>query len=226
MDQRRLLVVFVGLMVLAYTAILVFRGKSNDDSGMDMSDYDITAIDEAIKWQMESYPQSTLKDLYKNFFQDAFGPGHLKSSAPDAEDRMRNSILSECESIKDEKSACGLYEKTGYHGRFYRVDLSVLTDEMVPFDTFFEAFSQSAERFSLPEVSVWSKEWSVIQDRVEILYPNLPDFSKDKKEISEILERGEYASHHSDAYDKAYHPHYRLIEAGIFKERILPLLGK
>ena len=35
------------------------------------------AVREAVTRQMAAYPQSTLKDLYKNFFQDRFGPGHI-----------------------------------------------------------------------------------------------------------------------------------------------------
>ena len=30
------------------------------------------AVREAVSWQMQTYPKSTLKDLYKNFFQDKF----------------------------------------------------------------------------------------------------------------------------------------------------------
>ena len=30
-----------------------------------------------VRWQMDNYPESRLIDLYKNFFQDKFGPGHM-----------------------------------------------------------------------------------------------------------------------------------------------------
>ena len=35
------------------------------------------AVRVAVSRQMQKYPKSTLKDLYKNFFQDKFGPGHI-----------------------------------------------------------------------------------------------------------------------------------------------------
>lgn len=41
-------------------------------------------VKHAIVHQLENYPASTLKDIYKNFFQDAFGPGHLMSNSSDA----------------------------------------------------------------------------------------------------------------------------------------------
>jgi hypothetical protein len=31
----------------------------------------------AVERQLSAYSESTLQDLYKNFFQDYFGPGHL-----------------------------------------------------------------------------------------------------------------------------------------------------
>ena len=33
----------------------------------------------AVENQLKAYPKSTLQDLYKNFFQDYFGPGHIVS---------------------------------------------------------------------------------------------------------------------------------------------------
>lgn len=31
----------------------------------------------AVERQITMYPNSTLRDIYKNFFQDRFGPGHI-----------------------------------------------------------------------------------------------------------------------------------------------------
>ncbi len=37
--------------------------------------------EDSIKWaviyQLEHYPESELRDVYKNFMQDYFGPGHI-----------------------------------------------------------------------------------------------------------------------------------------------------
>lgn len=42
-------------------------------------------IEASVRQQLQHYPASTLKDLYKNFFQDAFGPGHLFTGEADAQ---------------------------------------------------------------------------------------------------------------------------------------------
>ncbi|GEM_PF-170709 len=181
-------------------------------------------IKRAIVQQVETYPASTLKDIYKNFFQDAFGPGHLMSNAPDAEQRMRNYLEQECEEAKNDPNPCPDYELTGSHGRFYRVNLSVINDGRVPLNTFLKAFMKSATQFSLPKVDDWKKEWINIEQSVLELGYRFPEQSQDSAAIMSILNQGQYASHHSAAYNEAYHPHYRLIEKSIFEEELLPLL--
>lgn len=181
-------------------------------------------IGEAIAIQMKDYPQSTLKDVYKNFFQDAFGPGHLMSDAEDAQERMTNYLRSECESAKTDVDPSPYYVKSGWHGRFYRVNLSVINEGKVPFDVFLSAFMESARNFVLPEIEDWSKEWAVIEEVFKERGYEVPGFSEDSTAISNLLKIGEYASHHSEQYEKAYHPHYRLIEKSIFEDKILPLL--
>lgn len=186
--------------------------------------YDVVAIRAAIDSQIQTYPASTLKDIYKNFFQDAFGPGHLMSKSEDAEARMRRYLENECESAKNDDNRCPDYELTGWHGRFYRVNLSVINDGRIPLETFLKAFMQSAAQFTLPKVEDWSREWQVILKEASKL--DLPDFAKDSAAIQNLLDQGQYASHHSKQYNEQYHPHYRLIERGVFEEQLLPLLKK
>ena len=181
-------------------------------------------IGEAIAIQMKDYPQSTLKAVYKHFFQDAFGPGHLMSDADDAQERMSNYLRNECELAKTDVDPSPYFVKSGWHGRFYRVNLSVINEGKVPFDVFLSAFMESAKIFVLPEIEDWSKEWSVIEDVFKEGGYEGSGFSEDSTAIRNLLDNGEYVSHHSEQYEKAYHPHYRLIEKSVFEDKILPLL--
>lgn len=189
-----------------------------------LSDEDLFEIKSAVEQQMKDYPVSTLKDVYKNFFQDSFGPGHLMSDQPDAVERMADYLCSECEQAKLDVDPSPYYVKTGWRGNFYRVNLSVINDGMVPFDTFLLAFIESAESFSLPRVEDWSREWA----EIERIYRSCgfadSGYDTDSAAIQALLAGGGYASHHSRAYEEAYHPHYRLIEKNIFEERLLPLI--
>lgn len=180
----------------------------------------------AIETQMTEYPESTLKDVYKNFFQDAFGPGHLMSDAADAEARMEAYLRSECEEALADIDPSPYFVKTGWHGRFYRVNLSLINEGKVPFDVFMDSFMESARNFTLPDIDDWAKEWEIIEEVFMECGYDVPDFDEDSKAIRELLGRDEYASHHSRRYNEAYHPHYRLIEKELFEEKILPLLNK
>lgn len=189
-------------------------------------DYD--AIRNAITMQMECYPASTLQDIYKNFFQDAFGPGHLMSTDQDAQERMQKYLERECEIAQNDSIAntCPDYEQTGWRGQFYRVNLSVINDGRVPLDTFLEAFMQSARTYTLPDLNEWREEWHIILNEVKEMYSNIPNLNADAEQIDSILAQGHYAIHHSTIYNQQYHPHYRLIESHIFQKQILPLLDK
>lgn len=202
--------------------MLVFACAACGTTTDNKSDREL--IGEAIAIQMKDYPQSTLKDVYKNFFQDAFGPGHLMSDADDAQERMSNYLRNECELAKTDVDPSPYFVKSGWHGRFYRVNLSVINEGKVPFDVFLSAFMESAKIFVLPEIEDWSKEWSVIEDVFKEGGYEGSGFSEDSTAIRNLLDNGEYVSHHSEQYEKAYHPHYRLIEKSVFEDKILPLL--
>ena len=65
-------------------------------------------IRQSVERQLELYPESTLRDLYKNFFQDRFGPGHIIADNT-AADRYLRYELNTAEGFE------GLdYEPTGY----------------------------------------------------------------------------------------------------------------
>ena len=50
------------------------------------------AIREAIDRQMATYPESTLQDVYKSFYQDRFGPGHMISDTASARSYLMREI--------------------------------------------------------------------------------------------------------------------------------------
>ncbi len=222
-----LLLILTAVAVLA--TVLVRRNAAHRaDIVMNMEESEMKSqteqIQRAIRAQMETYPLSTLKDLYKSFFQDAFGPGHLMAEGEAGLARMKNYLASECEQAKDDANLCPDYELTGWHGRFYRVNLSLINDGKIPFDAFLAAFIKSAEQFMLPDLEDWKMEWNMILAEIEKVAPGLESFAEDKEAVEDLLANGEYASHHSDLYENAYKPHYRLIERSIFESEILPML--
>ena len=95
------------------------------------------AVHVAVSRQMQKYPKSTLKDLYKNFFQDKFGPGHIIGDTASAGNYLRRELASYTECTGD------IAEPTGWEGNFLRVNLSVIKNGQIPYATFFDAFVRS-----------------------------------------------------------------------------------
>lgn len=174
-----------------------------------------------VEKQMNDYPASTLSDIYKSFFQDRFGPGHMVTDRKVAERYLRNELV-----FSRSKRPAPYYEPAGLGDNFYRVSLAVITDSIVPFDTYFDAFMRSVQDVKPVEVAQWREEWMRIVTVVADMNLGLPDFSEDSLSVMSHLARGQYAWHHSRAYNRLYHPHYRLIRRDIFKSELLPLIEK
>jgi len=176
------------------------------------------AVKEAVNRQMELYPKSTLKDLYKNFFQDKFGPGHLIGDTTAAGNYLRNELAS------FDKAAGPICEETGWEGRFYRVNLSVLKEELIPYPVFFDAFVRSVNGIQPIPVEEWKTEWIAIERVIAGMNLALPGHEQDKAYILLQLEKGQYVGHHSPSFEEAYDPHYRIISKDIFDKELRPFL--
>lgn len=189
---------------------------------LDMSAAGKEGFEEAVRLavtrQMETYPKSTLKDLYKNFFQDKFGPGHIIGDTAGAGNYLRRELASYT------KTEGALAEPTGWEGNFLRVNLSVIKNNQVPYDVFFDAFVRSVNGIRPITVAEWQKEWHQIEGIIHSMNLSLPDYESDKVEIENRLSKGEYVGHHSKLFEDSYSPHYRIISREIFEKEILPLL--
>ncbi|MFA5444767.1 MAG: hypothetical protein WC128_05935 [Bacteroidales bacterium] len=168
----------------------------------------------ALKQQMARYPQSTLRDIYKNFFQDKFGPGHLLSDTAAAGQYLCRELNSY---NPDTLPFLSPYvDSTGWELRFFRVDLRVIKEGKVSYRDFFEAFVRSAQAAPVISVEEWTKEWTrivAVLEKQPYSVIHQPDYKADKDSIIAMLLRGEYVGHHSRIYVASYAPHYRLITA-------------
>ena len=178
----------------------------------------VERIKKSVERQLRDYPKSTLQDLYKSFFQDRFGPGHLVNDTSTAGNYLRYE-LNNSESFHER-----YYEPTGYENNYYRVNISVLKENKISYQKYFDAFLRSVEKIDLDAISEWKDEWSEIESVIISMNLDLENFEEDLKMIHSVLEQGKYAVHHSEIYNSEYQPHYRIIEKTIFEEEILPLI--
>lgn len=166
---------------------------------------DPVAVKEAVSTQLATFPESRLQDLYKSFFQDRFGPGHIIRDRQSALDYIL-SELAEADTLMGPS-----VESCGWQGNYVRVNLSVIADGLMTAEEMTDALMASAKEVNEDDIERWRIEWAEILAIIEKEYPDLPDLREDKARIDELLASGQYAYHHSAAYNAAYHPHYRII---------------
>lgn len=179
------------------------------------------SVKQAIEKQLSHYPNSTLCDIYKSFFQDAYGPGHLIQDTAYAIQFLRHEVE---ESIE---SNCQTYEQVGIGENFYRLNLVLIKENKIDIQTFFNALLRSVELSPKPEITQWAKRWSEIEKTSSLFKDKIAgNYKQDKEFIEQMLSKGEYMMRHSKLYNANYHPHYRLIHRSIFEQEILPLISK
>ena len=173
---------------------------------------DTLAVSSAIERQLTTYPESTLQDIYKSFYQEHFGPGHIISDTVSAR-RYLTSELSEMG-----KAASPYFESTGSQGEYVRVYLSAVADSLITVKQLLEALIRSANSWQEPSVS-WLEKWGTIVSIIQANKMEIKGFEADLPLLTEAA-RNDQAVHHSRRYNEAYHPHYRIVERSIFEQEL------
>lgn len=178
----------------------------------------LDSIAASINTMMIDYPESTLLDIYKSAFQNRYGPGHIVADTARAKNYLDWELDQPVRHINP------LYEPTLPDGCFYRVNLSVITDSIIPYSVFFEAFLDSVHDIEMPDITKWAEDWAIILDVINSMGLVLPDYDVDVSSINERLIQGIYAGEHSQRFVDAYDPHYRIIRKDIFETRLKPVI--
>lgn len=177
---------------------------------------DTVAVRSVIERQLATYPESTLQDIYKSFYQEHFGPGHIISDTASA----RRYLMRELSEMGETQSP--YFEPTGSQGDYIRVYLSVVADSLITAEQLLDAFVRSANLWQEPTVS-WMEKWETIVSIIQANKIELEGFETDLPLLTEAA-RNNQAVHHSRRYNEAYHPHYRIVERGIFEIELKPSL--
>ena len=148
----------VKFMRLAVRFVLIY-GLVTGGGGM-MLGQQRQEVESVVKRQLELYPQSRLIDLYKNFFQDKFGPGHMVADTASAGAYIRRELAlmrSESGGKVVGLTQSEVAEVIGWEGRFVRVDLAVIEMGIVSYKRFSEAFFESSSSHILPDIEKWKR---------------------------------------------------------------------
>ena len=186
---------------------------------MSMSAQDIVGF---VNRQMESYPKSRLLELYKSCFQDYMGAEHLVTD----KGRVEAYLDDELNSTTLDDLLPWYYEPCGTDGNYVRVSIRTVKEGIITKELMLDAFIRSANADKRPMVESWRDQWHIIVGTIDQMNLHLPNYTEDKQFIEDILSAGKYAISHSPDYREAYHPHYRIVERGIFEQEILPRIQK
>ena len=193
-------------MVLALACSFSLSGQS----------IDTIAMRSAIERQLTTYPESTLQDIYKSFYQEHFGPGHIISDTASA----RRYLMRELSEMG--KTASPYFEPTGSQGDYVRVYLSAIADSLITAERLLDAFIRSANLWQEPAAS-WLDKWEAIVSIIQTNKMEIGNFETDLPLLTEAAQNNQ-AVHHSRRYNEAYHPHYRIVERSIFEIELKPSL--
>lgn len=198
--------------------ILLLMTNSSKIFGQGLSNRS-DSIQSALLYQKTNYPSSQYRDVYKNFMQDFYGPGH-----------MINDKVVACDNLKRELSNTETFdgpdfEPTGFQGNFYRVNLRLIVEGKIPYTTYLNAFVESVQGITPPNPDFWMKTWQEIDGEIKNMGWTFKNEEKDRGELENQFKNGNFIVHHSDAYNKTVNFHYRIISKENFEKTILPLIN-
>ena len=180
---------------------------------------DNEALEASVAGFLKKYPQATLQDVYKNNFQDYFGPAHIMAKR----EGVVRYLQQELEEMKQEGylSGRGYYDPCGWRNNYYQVSLAVVADGLMTLDEFADAFIAGGG--AVPEVTdEWMQEWKLIKKAVKKAAPAIVGYGKDAAAIDNLIKDGKYVVHHSNRYVETYKPHYRIMRRDIFNALVYP----
>lgn len=192
-------------LFLISALVFLFFGCNSTEKKMEL----------AVLVQLKEYPESSLQDIYKNFYQDRFGPGHAISNPESVMKYLEN----ELSAMEDVEISQGI-ELLGWEYRFVRVPLNMIKTGKINKEDLNQLFIESAFEIKPEAGEEWKKEWKQITRIIERRKLPVKNFSEDKKHIDSLLnENPIIALHHSEAFRKHYHPHYRIVRKELFETR-------
>jgi len=195
---------FLLFLVLIIGCLLIYSCKEADSKK--------ELIQNAILEEMRLHPEARLIDIYKFFFQGAFGPGHIIRDKQSALNYLQN----ELQSMTDFDSV--LWQPVGYNKQYYRISLGLVKEGTLSEEELFNAFVQSADLSAVPSIEEWIEEWNFILNIIEAMNLKIINYEEDKSILDDMLEEGNILVHHSNIYRKLYHPHYRVVNNKQFEK--------
>lgn len=151
------------------------------------------------------HPQASLIDYYKLFFQGTFGPAHFIAIEAEAREFLHRELAS-ATSFEEH-----YYQDVSFIGKFYRVNLKVIADQLVSPEDFFSAFLRSSKFESRITNIDWMQIWQRIEAALKKSSLKISDFEEASSRLQIAFRQNKLSFSHSRIYHQLYQPHYRLL---------------
>ena len=174
------------------------------------------SLNEAVAYHIANYQEGRLIDIYKSFFQDRFGPGHLKTHVAGT----KAGIDYELKQIAESGAGGPDYEPAGLGDNFVRVNIGAIYDGRIPEEEYLEAFMESLEKIENPDEKEWELQWSDIENIINEKGVEFKNQNEDLDAIHKVIANKSYRMDHSKDYNKAYNFHYRIIYKPVFEKKL------
>ena len=194
--RYRLLSYIVSIMLSAMT-----MSSYAQSSGSEKQETE-AAIRTMCQTMVERYPAATLQDLYKTCYQDFFGAEHMITDTA----AVRQYLHSELAELPKE-DGLPISEPTGYRHRFQRMNLRAVQEGTMTEEDLLRAFLEAGH--TEPVGISWQDEWSRIERIALDVHPAWKNKSL-QRDLNKAAQQ-KAAVRHSNAFRKAYKPHYRII---------------
>ena len=176
--------------------------------------------EEAVDYLVNSYPKAQLADIYKSFYQDNYGPGHILGDTIAAR-RYFNDELSHTTAWNGPE-----FEYTGEGKNFVRLNMDLVKKGIISAEDYFRAFLNSLGMEAKPSDEEWIAEWSSIEDIIKTRGYHFVNEDKDREIIRKKLESKNFPIHHSDNFNENYNFHYRIISIPEFTKLMEKIVQK
>jgi len=196
----------IGLLLIGVLVCLAASAQLSEDE-----------VFSAIKQMQERYPKITLCDIYKSFYQDRFGPGHIIESKEKAEGYLMKEM-------KNTEELSVEIEPTGAKGNFVRVDIFFIQMGLIDKDAYIKHLMNSVVETDSTDIRQWLMDWNYVIKVIERRGLKIENYKEDMEFIRQRMENGIYEMNHSEQFNKLYHPHYRIFRRDVYEQNIKPLI--
>lgn len=196
---------------LLVAAILVMLSLSRQAGAQPESDETPWSVKSLVEFQQHLHPSLTAQDVYKLFYQAAFGGEHILADSAEVD----SILLLELGTIDSAMQGEPLLERISLQGEIVRVNLRPFKHLNLSPSLLVKAMFRSASETN-PDTLMFYRMWNEFSSLVRFGLLEFPaeDMREWDAKVSTVVAE---PVHHSKQYTSANRPAYRVVRRNVFE---------